>query len=88
MENLSDKEFYEINRCIRKKYAETFNEIDNESLFDSIINIINQKFNSIVANTVHMALLNYDPDELVKKDYGILVIEMLNKIKSSKKENF
>jgi hypothetical protein len=35
-----------------------------------------------------MVLSNYKPSEIDEKDYGILVIDMLNKIKSSKKENF
>jgi len=89
MENLSDKQFYEISNYIRNLYSEeNHNEENNEPLFDSIINIINQEFNSIIANVLYMVLSNYLPSEIDEKDYGILVIDMLNKIKSSKKENF
>jgi len=89
MENLSDKQFYEISNYIRNLYSEeNHNEENNELLFDSIINIINQEFNSIIANVLYMVLSNYKPSEIDEKDYGILVIDMLNKIKSSKKENF
>jgi hypothetical protein len=58
--------------------------VSDLTLFEEIIDAINERCGYVVSAAVYMALLNYEPDNVAEETYGTLAVEMLRKIKSSK----
>lgn len=54
------------------------------SLFEQIIDAVNERCGFVVSSAVYMALLNYEPDSVAEENYGSFAVEMLREIKFSK----